>query len=167
MASGQLVTNNTYTSKLTDASGNAIAQSEFRTGENQGQIIVRDFSDSAAHKFFNFNKDGTFSSPSGIVTHTGSDWNGQQSDNVNKFKPIAGQTNTPENNVIYGGFHVGFSGNYATQFAGRNSKFYARSFEAGVDKGWCQLATLNTENTWTNTNKFYGHYIVDSSYTHL
>lgn len=155
MASGQLVTNNTYTSKLTDASGNAIAQSEFRTGENQGQIIVRDFSDSAAHKFFNFNKDGTFSSPSGIVTHTGSDWNGQQSDNVNKFKPIAGQTNTPENNVIYGGFHVGFSGNYATQFAGRNSKFYARSFEAGVDKGWCQLATLNASSQrWTGYQQF-------------
>lgn len=164
-ASGASITNNTYTSTLTDSSGNKIAQSEFRTGENQGQIIVRDFSDSAAHKFFNFNKDGTFSSPSGIVTHTGSDWNGQHSDNVNKFKPIAGQTNTPENNVIYGGFHVGFSGNYATQFAGRNSKFYARSFEAGVDKGWCQLATLNKANTWTDTNKFYGHYIVDSSYT--
>lgn len=49
--------------------------------------------------------------------------------------------------------------------AGRDSKFFARSFEAGVDKGWCQLATLNKANTWTNTNKFYGHYIVDSSYT--
>ncbi|QLY50065.1 tail fiber domain-containing protein [Escherichia coli] len=166
MASGQLVTNNTYTSKLTDASGNAIAQSEFRTGENQGQIIVRDFSDSAAHKFFNFNKDGTFSSPSGIVTHTGSDWNGQQSDNVNKFKPIAGQTNTPENNVIYGGFHVGFSGNYATQFAGRNSKFYARSFEAGVDKGWCQLATLNASSQrWTGYQQFKSTEFFADTYT--
>ena len=161
MASGQLVTNNTYISKLIDASGNAIAQSEFRAGENQGQIVVRDFSDSEAHKFFNFNKDGTFSSPSGIVTHTGSDWNGQQSDNVNKFKPIAGNTNGPDGSGVFGGFHVGFSGSHATQFAGRNSKFYARSFEAGVDKGWCQLATLNTENTWTKSNKFYGHYVVN------
>ena len=166
MASGQLVTNNTYTSKLTDASGNAIAQSEFRTGENQGQIVVRDFSDSAAHKFFNFNKDGTFSSHSGIVTHTGSDWNGQQSDNVNKFKPIAGQTNTPENNVVYGGFHVGFSGNYATQFAGRNSKFYARSFEAGVDKGWCQLATLNASSQrWTGHQQFKSTEFFADTYT--
>lgn len=155
MASGQLEANNTYASKLTDASGNAIAQSEFSTGENQGQIIVKDFSGSAAHKFFNFNKDGTFSSPGGIVTHTDSDWNGQQSDNVNKFKPIAGQTNTPENNVIYGGFHVGFNGNYATQFAGCNSKFYARSFEAGVDRGWCQLATLNASSQrWTGSQQF-------------
>lgn len=167
MASGQLVTNNTYTSKLTDASGNAIAQSEFRTEGNQGQIIVRDFSDSAAHKFFNFNKDGTFSSPSGIVTHTSSDWNGQHSDNVNKFKPLAGSVNGPDGTMVVGGFHAQFSGNYATQFAGRNSKFWARSIENGVDKGWCQLATLNKANTWTDTNKFYGHYIVDSSYTHF
>lgn len=163
-ASGASVTNNTYTSTLTDSSGNKIAQSEFRSGENQGQIVVRDLTGTAAHRFFNFNKDGTFSSPSGNVTHTGIDWNSQQSDNVNKFKPIAGNTNGPDGSGVFGGFHVSFSGNYATQFAGRNSKFYARSFEAGVDKGWCQLATLNTENTWTNTNKFYGHYIVDSSY---
>ncbi len=141
-------------------------QSEFRTGETCGQVVVRDFSDSAAHRFFNFNKDGTFSSPSGNVTHTGADWNGQQSDNVNKFKPIAGQTNTPENNVVYGGFHVGFSGNYATQFAGRNSKFYARSFEAGVDKGWCQLATLNASSQrWTGYQQFKSTEFFADTYT--
>ena len=165
-ASGASVTNNTYTSTLTDSSGNKIAQSEFRSGENQGQIVVRDLTDTAAHRFFNFNKDGTFSSPSGIVTHTGSDWNSQQSDGVNKFKPIAGQTNTPENNVVYGGFHVGFSGNYATQFAGRNSKFYARSFEAGVDKGWCQLATLNASSQrWTGYQQFKSTEFFADTYT--
>lgn len=141
-------------------------QSEFRTGETCGQVVVRDLSDSAAHRFFNFNKDGTFSSPSGNVTHTGADWNGQQSDNVNKFKPIAGQTNTPENNVVYGGFHVGFSGNYATQFAGRNSKFYARSFEGGVDKGWCQLATLNASSQrWTGYQQFKSTEFFSDTYT--
>lgn len=130
-------------------------QSEFRTGENCGQVVVRDFSDSAAHRFFNFNKDGTFSSPSGNVTHTGSDWNGQQSDNVNKFKPIAGNTNGPDGSGVFGGFHVSFSGDYATQFAGRNSKFFARSFEAGVDKGWRQLATLNESvQRWTGYQQF-------------
>ena len=103
--------------------------------------------------------------PNGLGLYSDQDWNAQQSDSVNKFKSIAGSVNTPENSLTYGGFHVGFSGSHATQFAGRNSKFYARSFEAGVDKGWCQLAALNTENIWTNTNKFYGHYIVDSSYT--
>ncbi|HFO3534315.1 TPA: tail fiber domain-containing protein [Escherichia coli] len=154
-ASGASVTNNTYTSTLIDSSGNKIAQSEFRSGENQGQIVVRDLTDTAAHKFFNFNKDGTFSSPSGNVTHTGIDWNGQQSDNVNKFKPIAGNTNGPDGSGVFGGFHVSFSGNYATQFAGRNSKFYARSFEAGVDKGWCQLATLNESlQRWTGYQQF-------------
>lgn len=154
-ASGASVTNNTYTSTLTDSSGNKIAQSEFRSGENQGQIVVRDFTNTAAHRFFNFNKDGTFSSPSGNVTHTGIDWNGQQSDNVNKFKPIAGNTNGPDGSDVFGGFHVSFSGNYATQFAGRNSKFYARSFEAGVDKGWRQLATLNESvQRWTGYQQF-------------
>lgn len=108
---------------------------------------------------------GIIGSSNGYVAETNVNWNTQQSDNLEKFKPIAGSTNAPTGVGVIGGFHIGFSGNYATQFAGRNSKFYARSFEAGVDKGWCQLATLNTENTWTNTNKFYGHYIVDSSYT--
>ncbi|EJL9643481.1 tail fiber domain-containing protein [Escherichia coli] len=165
-ASGASVTNNTYTSTLTDSSGNKIAQSEFRSGENQGQIVVRDFTDTAAHKFFNFNKDGTFSSPSGNVTHTGIDWNGQQSDNVNKFKPIAGNTNGPDGSGVFGGFHVSFSGNYATQFAGRNSKFYARSFEAGVDKGWCQLATLNASSQrWTGYQQFKSTEFFSDTYT--
>lgn len=112
-----------------------------------------------------FNGDGTFNAPGGMVTHTGIDWNAQQSDNVSNFKPISGQTNTPENNVVYGGFHVGFSGNYATQFAGRNSSFYARSIESGTKGNWCQLATLNTANIWTADNHFSGHYVFDSSHT--
>ncbi|MEF6000187.1 tail fiber domain-containing protein [Escherichia coli] len=165
-ASGASVTNNTYTSTLTDSSGNKIAQSEFRSGEDQGQIVVRDLTGTAAHKFFNFNKDGTFSSPSGNVTHTGIDWNGQQSDNVNKFKPIAGNTNGPDGSGVFGGFHVSFSGNYATQFAGRNSKFYARSFEAGVDKGWCQLATLNASSQrWTGYQQFKSTEFFADTYT--
>lgn len=115
--------------------------------------------------FFNFNDNGTFHAPGGLVMNTFANWNGQQSDDVNKFKPLAGSTGGPDETMVVCGFHAGFSEKYATQFAGRNSKFWARSIESGVDKGWCQLATLNTENTWTNTNKFYGHYIVDSSYT--
>lgn len=110
---------------------------------------------------------GIITPPNGLGLFSDQDWNAQQSDGVNKFKVIAGNVNTPESGVTCGGFHVGFSGSHVTQFAGRNSKFYARSFEAGVDKGWCQLATLNKANTWTDTNKFYGHYIVDSSYTHF
>lgn len=108
---------------------------------------------------------GIIGSSNGYVAQTEADWNGQQSDGISKFKPIAGNVNTPENSLTYGGFHVGFSGSHATQFAGRNSKFYARSFEDGVDKGWCQLATLNTANIWTADNHFSGHYVFDSTHT--
>lgn len=98
---------------------------------------------------------GLIRSSKGYVAETNANWNEQQSDNVDKFKPIVGSENAPDN-TNYGGFHVGFSGNYATQFAGRNSKFYARSFENGVDKGWCQLATLNNElvQRWTGYQQF-------------
>ena len=97
---------------------------------------------------------GIIGSSNGYVAQTNADWNGQQSDNLEKFKPIVGSANAPDN-TNYGGFHVGFSGNYATQFAGRNSKFYARSFEAGVDKGWRQLATLNESvQRWTGYQQF-------------
>lgn len=109
---------------------------------------------------------GTIQPANGVATYTDQDWNAQQSDNVSKFKPIAGQTNTPENNVVYGGFHVGFSSSYATQFAGRNSKFYARSFEAGVDKGWCQLATLNASSQrWTGCQQFKSTEFFADTYT--
>ncbi|HFW6855947.1 TPA: tail fiber domain-containing protein [Escherichia coli] len=98
---------------------------------------------------------GTIQPENGVATYSDQDWSAQQSDNVSKFKPIAGNINTPENSLTYGGFHVGFSGSHATQFAGRNSKFYARSFEAGVDKGWCQLATLNASSQrWTGYQQF-------------
>lgn len=109
---------------------------------------------------------GTIQPANGVATYTDQDWNAQQSDNVSKFKPIVGQTNTPENNVVYGGFHVGFSGNYATQFVGRNSKFYARSFEGGVDKGWCQLATLNASSQrWTGYQQFKSTEFFSDTYT--
>nr|DAL60717.1 MAG TPA_asm: tail protein [Caudoviricetes sp.] len=108
---------------------------------------------------------GTIGSSKGYAAETGADWNTQQSGSLNNFKPIAGNVNAPESNVTYGGFHVGFSGTHATQFAGRNSSFYARSFEAGVDKGWHQLATLDTKNLWTGDNHFTVHYVFDSTHT--
>ncbi|RDP88983.1 hypothetical protein C4A44_04160 [Escherichia coli] len=133
----------TYYSRLIDSSGNILGQGEFRVGEYAAQIVVRDLTDTAAHKFFNFNKDGTFQAPNGCVTHTGADWSGHTSDNINKFKPIAGSTNGPSDPTVFGGFHVSFSGNYATQFAGRLSQFWARSIEAGVDQGWKRLLTTD------------------------
>ncbi|EGJ3268841.1 hypothetical protein IHK48_002271 [Escherichia coli] len=137
------VTKCTYYSRLIDSSGNILGQGEFRVGEYAAQIVVRDLTDTAAHKSFNFNKDGTFHAPNGCVTHTGADWSGHTSDNINKFKPIAGSTNGPSDPTVFGGFHVSFSGNYATQFAGRLSQFWARSIEAGVDQGWKRLLTTD------------------------
>lgn len=137
------VTKCTYYSRLIDSSGNILGQGEFRVGEYAAQIVVRDLTDTAAHKFFNFNKDGTFHASNGCVTHTDADWSEHTSDNINKFKPIAGSTNGPSDPTVFGGFHVSFSGNYATQFAGRLSQFWARSIEAGVDQGWKRLLTTD------------------------
>lgn len=109
---------------------------------------------------------GTIQPGNGVATYSDQDWSAQQSDNVSKFKPIAGNINTPENSLTYGGFHVGFSGSHATQFAGRNSKFFARSFEAGVDKGWCQLATLNASSQrWTGYQQFKSTEFFADTYT--
>lgn len=108
---------------------------------------------------------GIITPPNGLGLTSNENWNTQHSDAVNKFKAISGATNAPGGVGVIGGLHIGFEGNYATQFAGRNSKFYARSFEAGVDKGWCQLATLNTKNLWTGDNHFTVHYVFDSTHT--
>lgn len=135
------------------------------TGSLSGFYCSDTFRNKYGDSYLVVQANGTVLPPNGLGMFGSSDWNAQITDIVAKFKPIEGITNSPESGTNYCGFHAQFAGRYATQFAGRNSKFYARSFEAGVDKGWCQLATLNTENTWTNTNKFYGHYIVDSSYT--
>ncbi|HGG1962649.1 TPA: tail fiber domain-containing protein [Escherichia coli] len=165
IAYGEDVTNRTIISRRTNATSNqTLDQSEFMAAEKAAQIVVRDMT-ASNHMFFNFNGDGTFSAPGGMVTHTGIDWNGQHSDNVNKFKPLAGSINGPDGTMVVGGFHAQFSGNYATQFAGRNSKFYARSFERGVDNGWCQLATLNAYNNWTVSQNFTRTYHYDPAFS--
>lgn len=109
---------------------------------------------------------GTILPPNGLGVSESSDWNAQITDIVAKFKPIEGVTNSPENGTNYCGFHAQFAGRYATQFAGRNSKFYARSFEAGVDKGWCQIATLNASSQrWTGYQQFKSTEFFADTYT--
>ncbi|GDP57849.1 hypothetical protein BvCmsNSP035_02813 [Escherichia coli] len=111
-------------------------------------------------------QNGAIQPANGFEIYSNIDWNTQQSDNVSKFKPIAGNANTPESDLTYGGFHVGFNSTHATQFAGRNSKFFARSFEAGVDKGWCQLATLNASSQrWTGYQQFKSTEFFADTYT--
>lgn len=109
---------------------------------------------------------GTIQPPNGLGMFESSDWNVQITDIVAKFKPLEGVTNSPESGTNYCGFHAQFAGRYATQFAGRNSKFYARSFEAGVDKGWCQLATLNASSQrWTGYQQFKSTEFFADTYT--
>ncbi|WP_235219257.1 pyocin knob domain-containing S74 family peptidase [Escherichia coli] len=109
---------------------------------------------------------GTIQPANGVATYLNQDWNAQQSDGVNKFKPVAGNTNGPDGAGVFGGFHVGFSDVYATQFAGRNSRFFARNFEAGVDNGWCQLATLNASSQrWTGYQQFKSTEFFADTYT--
>lgn len=109
---------------------------------------------------------GTIQPPNGLGMFESSDWNAQITDIVAKFKPLEGVTNSPESGTNYCGFHAQFAGRYATQFAGRNSKFFARSFEAGVDKGWCQLATLNASSQrWTGYQQFKSTEFFADTYT--
>lgn len=136
IADGTSVPNATFYSRY--RIGDVVYGAEFRAAENAAQVIVRDPA-GTRHQFFNFNLNGTFSPPNGLLTSPGTDWNGQKNTN-NKFYGIAGSGNAPEN-ATYGGVHVGFSGNYATQFAGRNSKFWVRSIEAGENKEWLKLIT--------------------------
>lgn len=121
--------NATFTSKC----GN-LGQAEFRATNSAGEIIVRDMT-GTAHKFWNFNPDGTFSSPNGFVCKTGGDWNNQFGDN-NPCKMMAGNVNGPEGTMVVGGLSVSFSGNYAFQMAGRLDQLYTRSIEAGNHRLW-------------------------------
>lgn len=120
--------NCTFTSKC----GN-LGQAEFRATNRAGQVVVRDMT-GAAYKFWNFNTDGTFSSPGGFVCHAGADWNNQFGSN-NPSKIMAGNVNGPEAMVV-GGLSVAFSENYAFQMAGRLDQLYTRSIEAGNHRAW-------------------------------
>ncbi|ELK1314496.1 prophage tail fiber N-terminal domain and S74 family endopeptidase-containing protein [Escherichia coli] len=150
-AYGTDASNRTFVSqRLQSEGGPVVDQTELRAANASGEIVVRDINNSGNSKFFNFNLDGTFSSYQGLVVHTGQNWSTQHTENVNKFKPIAGSAGGPDGTMVVGGFYAQFSGNYVTQFAGRNSKFWARSFEAGVDKGWKRLLTVDDLNSSTD-----------------
>ncbi|WP_250146682.1 TipJ family phage tail tip protein, partial [Escherichia coli] len=64
----------------------------------------------------NLKASGLITANSGIATLTGHDWNAQHTDNVDKFRSIAGSTNGPAGSMVLGGIHVQFSKNYAVQF---------------------------------------------------
>ena len=157
--------NATFTSKC----GN-LGQAEFRATNQSGQVIVRDMT-GAAHRFWNFNTDGTFSSPSGFVCHTGADWNNQFGPN-NPSKIMAGNVNGPEGTMVVGGLSVAFSGNYAFQMAGRLDQMYTRSIEAGYHRPWNRVFThkgagldVTDLDAYDGTREGIYHQILDTNST--
>ncbi|EQC3928848.1 prophage tail fiber N-terminal domain-containing protein, partial [Escherichia coli] len=103
-AYGTDVSNRTFVSQgLQSEGGPVVDQTELRAGNGQGEIVVRDINNSGNSKFFNFNLDGTFSSYQGLVVHTGQNWSTQHTENVNKFKPIAGSAGGPDGTMVVGG----------------------------------------------------------------
>ena len=152
---GDLI-NCTFTSRC----GN-LGQAEFRATNQSGQVIVRDMTGDA-HRFWNFNTDGTFSSPNGFVCHTNADWNNQFG-NSNPSKIMAGSANGPDGQMIVGGLSVAFSGNYAFQMAGRLDQLYTRSIEAGNHRAWNKVIQhrgqgLGTEDLNTYNGAWEGIY---------
>ncbi|HGF4157755.1 TPA: tail fiber domain-containing protein [Escherichia coli] len=132
----------TITSQSLDpVTSDVVGQAEFRS-DNAGtvQIINRAVNGATDTQFYNFNRDGTFSAPQGYVTGTGNDWS-TQTGIINRSRFIAGSVNGPDaaNSMVYGGIHVGFSGNYGFQIAGRNGKTYTRSIEGGTHGNWIKL----------------------------
>lgn len=140
--------NGTFTSRC----GN-LGQAEFRATNSAGQIIVRDMT-GTAHRFWNFNTDGTFNSPNGFVCHTGGDWNNQFGDN-NPCKVMAGSANGPEGTMVVGGLSVAFSGNYAFQMAGRLDQLYTRSIEGGNHRAWNKV--IQHKGQGLNTSDLDGY----------
>lgn len=141
------LTNGTFTSKCGNGAG-LKGQAEFRSTPEAGQVIVRDVV-GTAHRFYNFNKDGTFSAPGGFVCHTGADWNNQFGPN-NPSKIMAGNVNGPEGSMVVGGLSVAFSGNYAFQMAGRLDQLYTRSIEGGNHRAWNKVIQHRGQGLGTN-----------------
>ncbi|EGF8263847.1 prophage tail fiber N-terminal domain-containing protein, partial [Escherichia coli] len=98
----------------------------------------------------NLKASGLITANSGIATLTGQDWNSQHTDNIQKFKPIAGSANGPAGAMVLGGFHAQYSTNYAVQFGGRNSGFWGRTIENGTIQEWKKLLTADDLNSATD-----------------
>ncbi|WP_249508810.1 pyocin knob domain-containing protein, partial [Escherichia coli] len=105
--------------------------------------------ESSAVKFKNLTLTEALDTTLGLLTKTGRDWNAQHTDNVDKFRPIAGSTNGPAGSMVLGGIHVQFSKNYAVQFGGRNSGFWGRTIENGTTQEWKKLLTVDDLNSST------------------
>ncbi|MBY7334197.1 hypothetical protein K6631_06835 [Escherichia coli] len=164
IASGTGVNDFTFVSKQLNSDLSTKSQSEFRTSDGAIQLVWRGVTSSDTTQFFNFNSDGTFSSPNGFLSSTGQDWNGQTSI-VNRSRFLAGSVNGPDGTNVYGGTHTGFSGNYGFQIVGRQNKAFFRTIEAGTNGTWNQIPTLNLANTWAGTQSFTGNLSITGKVT--
>ncbi|HHH5755120.1 TPA: tail fiber domain-containing protein [Escherichia coli] len=128
---------------LSPTDNSLVAQGEFRADTNGNvSIINRGITASDATHFYAFTRDGLFRTAQGYETSLGNDWNNLNSQG-NRTAFISGQVNSPENNVMYGGVHVGYSTNYAFQIAGRGGNTYTRTIDAGVNGSWNEVITGN------------------------
>ena len=94
---------------------------------------------------YHFRANGKFYSAGGYDVLQGADWN-TLNDSTSKAVFVAGNANGPVSGVTYGGIHIGYFNNYASQFAARNGAFAGRCQEAGVWGEWKQFA-LENNNT--------------------
>ena len=98
----------------------------------------------------NLKASGLITANSGIATLTGHDWNAQHTDNVDKFRPIAGSTNGPAGSMVLGGIHVQFSkimlcsSEAAIPVLGRTIE------KNGTTQEWKKLLTVDDLNSSTD-----------------
>lgn len=131
----------TFTARYYDSANTHKGQGEFRVDTNGGvSIINRATKPGDTTHSFTFDRAGRFGSPSGITTATSMNWNDGNSV-VNRGLFMSGQVNSPANNVVYAGIHVGYSNSYAMQIAARDNGFFGRCLENNSWKDWLKITT--------------------------
>lgn len=131
--------------QMYNTSGAMLAQGELRADNNGNlSLINRGMTASDATQFYAFTREGLFRPAQGYETALSGDWDTTNTQG-NKSVFMSGQFNSPENNVMYGGLHVGYSSNYAFQIAGRAGTTYTRTIEAGTPGGWQEMIVASNK----------------------
>ncbi|ENN8484325.1 tail fiber domain-containing protein [Shigella sonnei] len=131
--------------QMYNTSGAMLAQGELRADNNGNlSLINRGMTSSDATQFYAFTREGLFRPAQGYETALSGDWDTTNTQG-NKSVFMSGLVNSPENNVMYGGLHVGYSSNYAFQIAGRAGTTYTRAIEAGTPGGWQEVIVASNK----------------------
>lgn len=134
-----------FVTRYYDSTNTHKGQGEFRVDTNGDvSIINRGVKSGDATHFFTFDRTGRFWSLNGITTATSMNWNDGNSI-VNRGLFMSGQVNSPVDNVVYAGIHVGHSNSYAMQIAARDNSFHGRCLESGSWKEWKKFALENND----------------------